>query len=113
MNVLKERTPNSPAIRGISSICASRMMIAWKTMSTRLAAATAFCIAGSASAYEPRVITNGSSVVTPPDGVAALARAVALERLGRGAQVQMRVEQTGQHVAPVGVQRAPGVDRLA
>src|SRR5688500_2530592 len=66
MNVLNERTPNSCAMRGISSICASRMMMAWNTMSTRLSAPTSFCICGSTSKYEPRVMTKGSSVVTPP-----------------------------------------------
>src|SRR2546428_422738 len=66
MNVLNDRTPNSWARRGISSICASRVMIAWNTMSTRLPAATAFCISGSTSTYEPRVMTKGRSVVTPP-----------------------------------------------
>src|SRR2546425_2859310 len=35
-------------------------------MSTTLPAATAFCMAGRTSRYDPFVMTNGSSVVTPP-----------------------------------------------
>ncbi len=66
MNVLNERTPNSAAMRGISSICGSRTMMAWKSMSTRLPAATARCMSPSTSTYESRVMTKGMSVVTPP-----------------------------------------------
>ena len=66
MNVLNERTPNSAAMRGISSICGSRTMMAWNSMSTRLPAATARCISPSTSMYESRVMTKGMSVVTPP-----------------------------------------------
>ena len=49
MNALKERTPNSEAMRGISSIWDSRTMMAWKSMSTTLCSDTARRISPSAS----------------------------------------------------------------